>query len=69
MGNKNGFDSCDYNCSIQNISIPENILPVPVINIVAANETVNCTMMEGLSEDSEECRNYLAGRNAMIQIG
>jgi len=42
---------------------------VPVINIVAANETVNCTMMEGLPEDSEECRNYLAGRDAMIQIG
>lgn len=66
LGKEGGVLLCDYACSIGPINKTSNKLPVPVLNLIAGNETITC---EDRKLSGPDCSTFVINQNAMIRAG
>jgi hypothetical protein len=64
MGNQDGIETCNLECSISSIVSEKNMLPVPIIAIAADNISNTCQIRN--ITDPELCKQHLASQNAVI---
>ncbi len=57
---------CNYNCSIGPINKTSNKLPVPVLNLIAGNETITCADRKLAGK---KCDTWLINQNVMLRAG
>jgi hypothetical protein len=66
IGKETGVLQCDYECSIGPINKSINLLPVPVLNLVAGNEKITCA---DRNLTGANCDSWLIGQNVMLRAG
>jgi hypothetical protein len=66
IGNDGGVLQCDLECSKGPINKTSNILPVPVLNLIAGNEKITCDDRKLTGAD---CDTFLVNQNVMIRAG
>jgi hypothetical protein len=66
IGNDGGVLQCDLECSEGPINKTSNLLPVPVLNLIAGNEEITC---KDRNLTGADCDTFIVGQEVMIRAG